>query len=572
MGRYLPAAQGRLPGLVLLALLALGLFWLHQATPTWGDDWHRTLTVDLGTLRERLVWEYQSWTGRLSVLFLTYVLFWQYPGGWLLFNLLNTAVFIALVYGIAVQAAGSGALRRPALLGFIVIALWFGTASFGEAVLWKTGAIAYLWPATAALWLIPPFITLLACGECPPESRLRRWALPWAYFFLAISLENLSAAMAVFMGMALVAARWQGLRPPLSMHLAWLGQMLGSAVLLLAPGNFARYRIQDDGQPLWVRLPLLVERIVEHLSTTVLLLPLLALLFLLALQVRETRALRLAWAWTLFAGLTALAMLGSTGINFGTRTAFVSEVVFITAAAVLAAPLLALRGSAIVRWPLLALAVSVWAADATKLVEQTLVVAQQTERRSELMASYRAAGIERILLPSMAVPYLGGLKDDHDRGRFFLRDIHLDSPGNGWRNGTYAEDHGFAFANRVPLAAMIHAPEWDDASRFTPLPPAGPFALRTRWERHGFRRLRALYVYRQRACPGLVLRSELEGQTQEQAASATRLAWADAAGRWQASACAVRLEWPEGAVKLRLREGGREYPVDPSVSRPPLQP
>jgi hypothetical protein len=557
-----PATRAWLLSWLLLALLALGLFWLHQATPTWGDDWHRTLPVDLGNLSDRLAWEYRSWTGRLSVLLVTYVLFWQYPGGWLLFNLLNTAVFLALVWGIARAATGGRSLQQPMLLAFIVIAIWFGTESFGEAVLWKTGAIAYLWTATAALWLIQPFVTLLAGGETPEETRARRWALPWAYLALAMSLENLSAAMLAFMALALLAAHRRGRRLPLSMTLAMLGQVLGSAILLLAPGNFARFRMQDDGQPIWVRLPLLLERIVEHLTVTVPLLPLLALLVVLLLRWPDFRALRLAWAWMIFAALTALAMLGSTGINFGTRTAFVSEVLFITAAAVLAAPLLARRGSTAVSIPLLVLATAVWSADALKLAEQTLVVTQQTERRAELMAAYRRAGIDRILLPSMAVPYLGGLKDDHDRGRFFLRDLHLDSPGNGWRNGTYAEDHGFAFANRLPRPALLFAPELDHDPRFEPLAMGLPGRYWRRQERRGLRSVEVLYALRDPPCSGVgVLRYERRGQTQEVPIPADSLAWVDAEGRWDRRVCAGQGVLPREAVGLRLRVEGSESPL-----------
>lgn len=554
--------QGRGLSLALIVLLGLGVFWLNHATPTWGDDWHRTLPVDLGTLWGRLVWEYQTWTGRLSVLLLTYVLLWQYPGSGWVFNLLNTVVFLALVAGIATSAAGRRGLRMPDLLLLIVVALWFGTQSFGEAVLWKTGAIAYLWPVTAAVWLMRPFIHLLACGERPTESPLRRWALPWAYFFLAISLENLSAAMLAFMGLALLAAYGQGLSTPLSMRLSVLGHSVGSAVLLLAPGNFARFRMQDDGQPLWVRLPLLLERIVEHLSTTVLLLPLLALLFLLGLHLHQMRALRLAWAWTLFAGLTALAMLGSTGINFGTRTAFVSEVLFITAAAVLLAPLLRQAGSATVRLPLLALAVTVWGADVVKLTEQTLVVAQQTERRQELMQHYRAVGLERILLPSLDVPYLGGLKDDHDRGRFFLRDIHLDSPGNGWRNGTYAEDHGFAFANRLPVPKLLFEPELRVGNAYRPLPVEGPVDYWMRQERRGFQRITVVYAARPAPCADLgTLHHEWRDQPTELAFRNEHLAWVDRDGVWQRRACVGMQVLPAPDVSFYLQINGQKSTV-----------
>lgn len=541
---------------LLLALIFGWMLLLNLSTPTWGDDWHRTMPFGSPqVLIDRLLWEYGSWTGRVSVLSLTYLLFWQYPGWLWVFNLLNSAAFVLLIVQILriADQPRSADHRQTPLILFIFAGLWFGTSGFGEAVLWKTGAIAFLWVITAALWLVKPFVDLLSEQRPAADTRLRRWALPFAYAFVAMSLENLSAAMSLFLP-AVVALYWlRGGRPPLWAYTAVLGQWLGSAVLLLAPGNFARFRMQDDGVPLYARLPELVAHISHHLIYSVPLIPLLGVLVLLALLTRQHDALRRAWIWMVFAALTALAMVGSTGINFHERTAFVSEVLFIVAAAVLVSALLNAEAHRQVWLPLLGLVLAVLGADGLRTLEQYRTVAQHGERRAELMAHYREAGLRRILLPSIPVPYIGGLKDDHARGRFFFRDIHMDMPGNGWRNGTFAEDHGFEFATRVDRAHLIYVPELEPPSRYHLLHEAEGMRVFYRKERRGLQRVHALYLLSTHPCPAVEARATLAGAPLTRSVSQDNVARVDGTGQRLHSGCGQRIELPSaihGSVAL----------------------
>lgn len=554
----------------LWAAAALGLIfgwmlWLNASTPTWGDDWHRTLPFGQPELIvKRLVWEYQTWTGRLSVLLLTYLAFWQYPGWETVFNLINAAVFTVLVALITRQAAP--ALRgtpRLALIGLGFASLWFLTSGFGEAVLWKTGAIAFLWLVTAAIALSAPFVGLMVEGHAPPDRRLRLWLLPLAYAFVAMGLENLSAALCAFLPLALWVQWRRGGPIPRWMMLSVLATWLGSAVLIFAPGNFQRFRMQDDGEPIYVRFPKLVSHVIDHLTSTVPTLPLLVLLALLALTLGQQGALRRAGAWSLLAGLTALAMIGSTGVNFGERTAFVSEVLFVLALAVLMGALLPVAS---LRPLWLATGVLVGAlllADGLKTAAQYATVAQQTARRQELMASYREAGLRRIWLPSIEVPHLGqGLKDDHARGRFFFRDIHGDTPGNGWRNGTFAEDHGFEFALRVDRPALLYLPELEDTARFRLLAESEGGQLYHRTEAVGLRRVHALYWLTPEPCQPLRWSLPDHRPPKNGERHGEQVARVSADGTLLRHGCGQRLILPhrfEG--KVQIESGGRHLTV-----------
>jgi hypothetical protein len=286
-------------------------------------------------------------------------------------------------------------------------------------------------------------------------------------------------------------------------------------------------------------------------------LPLLALLALLALLRGENAALRRAGAWALLAALSALAMIGSTGINFGERTAFVSEVLFVVALAVLAAPLLRHSGLRPVWLAAGALIGALLLADGLKTAEQYATVAQQTQRRQELMASYRQAGLQRIWLPSIAVPYLGpGLRDDHARGRFFFRDIHGDMPGNGWRNGTFAEDHGFSFALRVERPALIYLPELTATDRFWPLAESAGATLYHRQERIGLRRVHALYWLTPAPCQPLRWQLPDTAPPRGGEVHGEQVARVRADGSLEREGCGQRLVLPQRAGGVLLLEQG----------------
>jgi len=482
-------------GLFLLAVFLL-MFTLNQLTPLWGDDWYRTGAPGLEFLT-RIKDEYFMWTGRLSVLLLTYVFFWMYPGSVVFFNIVNAIVFSLLVLAMFVAATG----RRPqslrkdgATLGTALISIWFFSQGFGETILWKTGAIAYLWVITAAIWLLNPFLSLLSESRISPNSRFRIWCLPFAYLILAMSLENVSMAMFAMMTFAIVRAKQQNLKLPRWYFLAMLGQLVGTLTLLLAPGNFVRMGAQSDSVPMTRRLYDLFVLIWQHGTTiTPVFIVIAVLLVLLALRGKSLALPRL-WCWFLFGLLLALAMIVSTGVNFQERTAFVSEVCF---SIVVVGLVHAYWTNWMSLWalPVTGIALVIFAADVSVTLDQYVATARQEQRREQLMTYYRAANLKNIVLPSTQVPYVSGLRDDIIDKRYFLRDIHMDIPGNGWRNGTYAKYHGFDFALRIDRPYMIFLPEIDDPRSSEIWAKGADFVIFARQESAIWSTKRVMYLF-----------------------------------------------------------------------------
>jgi hypothetical protein len=482
-----------------VTLIFILMLILNSFTPLLGDDWWRA--VDSGSffhIFERISEEYMGWTGRVSVLLLTYLFLLKYPGSVWLLNILNSLVFCFLVIGIFRAAVGRypGKSRQDFLLILLVFcSIWFLSQSFGEAVLWKTGAIAYLWVVTAAIFLLIPYVELLGHDKRLPDTTLRLWGWPIFAFFWAMGLENVSISCSLFMIYSLIAAHLNGMRIPRWYWQVTVGQIAGTVILISAPGNFMRFAAQDDGQPIWLRLGKLAEHIWRHGTIdTHIFIVIAGLLVLLAL-LRHRFDFKLFYLWMIIALMFAFTMVGSTGINFADRTAFVAEICFIAAITNLIHLTLShLQPLHIFPLPTLILVLTIWGSDFVKTLDQYLATWHQTQRRAELMEIYRENGISKILLPSMKIPHINELKDNIVDRRYFLRDIHPDQDGNGWRNGTYAQYHGFTFAERIQKPDIIYAPELENTKRFKPRGTFGDFELFSRTEKRGISRSDILYL------------------------------------------------------------------------------
>jgi hypothetical protein len=475
------------------------LFVLNIYTPTWGDDWWRAVDPeDFSKIFERISSEYTGWTGRSVVLFVTFLSLFKYPGTLLVFALVNSAIFCILLAAIFRGAVGRWPGRNIAdtlTLITAFISVWFLTQSFGEAILWKTGAVAYLWVITFSILALNPYVDLLSGKEQKTNTKTRLFVIPVAVMLLAISLENVAVAMTVFMLFALVVHWIQDRRPPLWYWVAFLGQVIGSIVLLAAPGNYARFAVQSDGTPIFVRFNKLLEAIWEHgIQDTYVFYVIISLLLLVAVTRIKVSMMR-PWLWAFVAMMLAFAMAGSTGVNFHDRTAFVAEIGLIVTIIALAYPIWNQAKKHLqVVLPALGVISLVFVMDLAVVFEQYLATNQHGERRAELFAAYAEEDLEKIYMPSMKIPAINGLKDDIVDGRYFLRDLHGDMKGNEWRNGTFAKYYGFDFAWRVDKPYLVYLPEFKTNDAWNIHVSEDKLLIASRIDKLGYKTFKSVYV------------------------------------------------------------------------------
>ena len=182
---------------------------------------------------------YMTWGGRTPAHTLIQLFVWL---GKDIFNVLNTAMFIALIVLIVRLADVRLTLRN---LLWIALGLWVATPEWISTMLWLTGACNYLWMGVFQLLFLK-----LSCGNKAPQGIIPLGLLAgWSNE--AGGLATLFVAICLIVGQKKIRAdQWLGL----------LSFAAGYALLIFAPGNLNRLRLTEPDFELSTAL------IIEHLS------------------------------------------------------------------------------------------------------------------------------------------------------------------------------------------------------------------------------------------------------------------------------------------------------------------
>lgn len=161
-------------GIVGVAIFVIALV-LNFSTPFIADDY--TFANVFGTsTRLRSVADillsqrnfYLQWSGRGQGLFFEQL---SVLAGKPVFNVLNSVAFLLLVLLIYFSANGHRPIRVSLVLG-IPLMLWFALPSFGQSVLWASGATNYLWMAVFTLAALLPFRLYVERPGAPRDTLL----------------------------------------------------------------------------------------------------------------------------------------------------------------------------------------------------------------------------------------------------------------------------------------------------------------------------------------------------------------------------------------------------------------
>ena len=227
--------------LLLLALIGCVMLLLNAHTPLMMDDFDYSFSWSTGervsgladVIASQAV-HYRLWGGR-SVVHTLAQLFLSMDKR--VFDVANTLMYLLLLLEMYALARPQG--RRwcwPLLL--VAHGALFCVPFFGTVFLWLTGACNYLWGTVLAL---TPLLILRSVMEEGFFSRGKRWlpALP-VCFLAGWTNENTACGVLALMLVILISLRVQKRRVPRWLFAALAAQALGVAVMLLAPGNYAR--------------------------------------------------------------------------------------------------------------------------------------------------------------------------------------------------------------------------------------------------------------------------------------------------------------------------------------------
>lgn len=228
--------------LLLIGIFALMLL-LNVHTPLMMDDYDYSFSWSTGDrlsgiadiVRSQAV-HYAIWGGRSVTHFLAQLfLYWGKP----IFNVFNAVMYVLLLIEICTLAGKKGSGLNWRLMLAVHAVLFFLVPFFGVVFLWLDGACNYLWGT--ALALIPLLIAVSERENGFFDAGWKRGVLALPLCLIA-GWTNENTACGVFAAslLLLVWDKVKGRKVRGWRIAAAAAQMIGVALLLLAPGNFAR--------------------------------------------------------------------------------------------------------------------------------------------------------------------------------------------------------------------------------------------------------------------------------------------------------------------------------------------
>ncbi|MEG2770401.1 MAG: DUF6056 family protein, partial [Oscillospiraceae bacterium] len=223
----------------------LFIFIMNVFTPILADDYYYSFIAGslervqgIGDIFKSLSYLYMHHTGR-SIIFLvtqTFLMFKPF-----IFDFFCSLAFVGLVF-LIFRISNFAQPKKPAILvGFAAMLIWFFTPAFGQTFLWVTGAVNYVFVLTLILAFLYPFFKYFI----DPQNDLLKFKGSFIlWFFVGVmagwGFENFSAMAVAMTVIFVVFYILFKQKVPLWAITGGVGSLVGFALLMLAPGNYAR--------------------------------------------------------------------------------------------------------------------------------------------------------------------------------------------------------------------------------------------------------------------------------------------------------------------------------------------
>ncbi|NIK78362.1 hypothetical protein FHS15_003500 [Paenibacillus castaneae] len=235
---------------LFMFILAINIFMPYTA-----DEYNYSLVA--GTFDQRVSslidivrsqWNlFFGWTGRNLVHFNLQLLLWTGKG---IFNILNTVMFVALIFVIILFTKLTRFNKKEDFLSIMLVLClaWFGLPAFGETIFWEAGAVNYLWVAVVGLVFLLPYRYLLDGKYLLKDDNKSIVIMVILGLLAGWSQEN-QAIVNLFIIGSISLYLWfvVKIRTLPKWYYGGLSSVvIGSMILLLAPGNFSRSHSVDN--------------------------------------------------------------------------------------------------------------------------------------------------------------------------------------------------------------------------------------------------------------------------------------------------------------------------------------
>lgn len=230
---------------LLVVILFIVIFNLNRHTPLIVDDYAMIgSSGSYSDIFNFLYNQYFTWGGRTVAHFFALI---SLGHDKMLFNVVNAFFYIALVLLIHFHAVGRLVLY-PAIILFVNFAFFMFVPVFGQNFLWLDGACNYLWTIVIALLFLLPYRLQIEKTEPLINSK----PLFFLIFLIGIiagwSNENLAVSLILTTFLCVLINKkinnsfnkWE--------IYGFCGTTIGGLLLLLAPGNLVRMKLEAGGQ------------------------------------------------------------------------------------------------------------------------------------------------------------------------------------------------------------------------------------------------------------------------------------------------------------------------------------
>lgn len=249
------------------ALGAVLFFALNIITPLYMDDYSYMFDFvtkeridSLPDIFRSMGIHYMKVNGRYVTHFLAQMLLAFGKG---IFDLLNTAVFVWLVY-IMHKLSGCRGKLIPLLTTVGIAGLWFCSPNFGQSFLWVTGAANYLWGVAVIL----SFLFVFRYPELMPKMPKILCCI--SFFVLGLlagnCTENAFAALLIAVVDILIVYRLDKKIVPVWSYFGLLGLLSGGACMIFSPGELVRISSSGGGFDVSLLLARAVDIAVRYID------------------------------------------------------------------------------------------------------------------------------------------------------------------------------------------------------------------------------------------------------------------------------------------------------------------
>ena len=244
--------------ILILVGIFISIFILNALTPLIADDY----SYSFGKNGERItnlldiitsqINHYFTWGGR-SIAHSLAQFFLMFPK-WI-FNLLNSAIYVVLIYLIYLHVKMNKE-DKPLMLLLIHFALWFLIPTFGQTAIWLTGSCNYLWTMTIMLLFL-----YLVRKNSNEHSILKNIAILLLGIIAGWTNENTSFGLITAIIGFIILEKYKHKKISNYQKCALIGNIIGFIILIIAPGNFIRETYFQDNTPFIAKI---IQRIIDN--------------------------------------------------------------------------------------------------------------------------------------------------------------------------------------------------------------------------------------------------------------------------------------------------------------------